>query len=306
MQRLTQSRGRRRGSALLAVFWGVIVLSMAIGGWFYWLQERMRTQGEDARAVEALAMAHSGVAMAMNPGVDRYSSLLQADLGAGKGFRVEIEGEGGRLNLQWILSGEDGRRQRMFRLWLETVIGVDLKDRDRLVDCLLDYVDPDNLVRLNGDEGGRGEYRPANRMFLSLEELQRVPGIEPLLAYPDWKNLFTMESTGPVDLMEAPEGVLRVLPGFGEAQIQRLLNYRVGMDGVHHTEDDPKVGSVKELLMVIGGISPQAAKQLEGLVTANDQTFRIKSEGYSGKVVRQVQVVVRKGVGTPQIRSWIE
>lgn len=301
------SDGHRRGvegSALLAVFWSVIVLTMAVSGWFFWLQQRVLQHGEDTRAAEALAMAHSGIALAMNPKVDRYSSLLEAEVGAGMGYRVTIESEGGRLNLAWIFTGNDRSRIGLFKQWLEFVIGVDPLDRDHLLDCFGDYIDADNIARPNGQEDSK-DYHPANRMIQSLDELRRIPGMETLLSYPGWQDLLTLETSGPLDLMEVPEELLRLLPGLGEAQVQRWVQIRSGPDQLLHTEDDPKYTGADQVRAALG-ISAKQWEQLAPLVTVNEQTIRIRSEGYSGKVVRQVQVVVRKGTGTPQIRSWTE
>jgi hypothetical protein len=295
---------RRSGSALLAVFWAVIVLSMGVTSWFLWLQERLKSYAQESRSAEALAMAHSGVAVALNPKVDRYSSLLEAQLGPDIGYRVRIEGEGGRINLPWILTGQDPQRLAVFKQWLEFVIGVEPQARDRLVDCLLDYVDADNVSRLNGQEDSL-DYHPANRMIQSLDELKRIPGIEPLLAYPGWADLLTMESAGPFDLVEAPEELLRLLPGLGEGQVQRWIQVRAGMDQVLHTIDDPKFTGADQVRSALG-VDGRLWKLLEPLITVNEATIRIYSEGYSAKVVRQVEVVVRKGTGKSQIRSWTE
>lgn len=294
----------RAGSALLAVFWAIIVLTMAVSGWYFWLQQRVQQHGEDTRSVEALAMAHSGIALALNPKVDRYSSLLEAEVAPGMGYRVSIESEGGRINLAWMLSGNDHSRIGILKQWLELVIGVELMDGQRLMDCLRDYVDADNIARLHGQEDTK-DYHPANRMIQSLDELKRIPGMEPLLRYPGWRDLLTLDSTGPLDLMEAPEEVLRLLPGFGETRVQRWLQIRSGPDQILHTEDDPKYAGPDQVHQALG-FDAKSWDRLAPLVTVNEQTIRIRSEGYSGKVIRQVQVVVRKGTGTPQIRSWIE
>jgi hypothetical protein len=304
VRRLSGPRRSESGSALLAVFWAVIVLSMGVSSWFLWLQERLKFHAEESRSAEALAMAHSGIAVAMNPKVDRFSSLLEAQLGPDTGYRVRIEGEGGRVNLAWILAGEDPQRMAIFKQWLEFVIGIDPQARDRLVDCLLDYVDADNVTRLNGQEDAV-DYHPANRMIQSLPELKRIPAMEPLMAYEGWEDLLTMESSGPFDLRESPEGVLRLLPGFGEAQVQRWMQVRAGMDQQLHTIDDPKFTGVDQVLAAIG-IDQRFRNNLAPLVTINESTVRILAEGYSAKVVRQVQVVVRKGTGKSQIRSWTE
>ena len=73
-------------------------------------------------------------------------------------YEVRITGEGGRLNLNWLLAGENPVRLEMLRKYLE-IKGVDLNERDHMIDCLLDWVDPDNLVRLNGAEN-EGDYQP--------------------------------------------------------------------------------------------------------------------------------------------------
>ncbi len=303
-QGFREGRLGEAGSALLAVFWAIAILSLSISGWFFWLQQRVQAHGEEWRAVEALAMAHSGYSVAMNPKVDRYSSLLQAEVAPGVGFRAEVESEGGRINLAWVLTGNDRARLNFFKQWLELVIGIEPIARDRLMDCLLDYVDADNIPRISGQEDNK-DYHPANRMIQSLDELERIPGMEPLLAYPGWRDLLTLESSGPLDLMEITEDVLRLLPGFGDAQVQRWVQLRAGLDGVLHTEDDPKFPGADQVRAALG-FSPKQWEHLAPLVTINERTLRIRSEGHSGKVVRQLQVVVRKGTGNPQIRSWIE
>ena len=299
------ARVAERGSALLAVFWGIIVLTMAVAGWFFWLQQRVQQHGQDSRSVEAIAMAHSGIAVALNPKVDRYSSLLTAEIAPGMGYRVRIESEGERLNLKVLLSDPSPARISIFKHWLEWVIGVNPLEQDRLVDCLLDYVDADNIPRANGQEDTK-DYHPANRMIQSLDELKRIPGMDPLLAYPGWRDLLTLDSIRLFDLMEASEDLLRLLPSLNEAQIQRLIQMRAGPDGILHTEDDPKYSGADTLLKQLGMNDQKRRAELETLVGVNETTLRLQAEGYSGKVIRQVQVVVRKGTGTPQILSWIE
>jgi hypothetical protein len=302
-----RSRGRSPrdgGSALLAVFWSIMVLTLAISGWFFWLQQRVQEHGEDARGAEAMAMAHSGYAVASHPKVDRYSSLLRAEPLPGMGYRVAVESEAGRINLAWVLNGNDLGKQNLFKQWLTFVIGVEPFATDRLMDCLLDYVDGDNIARLNGQEDSP-TYHPANRMIQNLEELKRIPGLEPLMSYPGWKDLLTLESSGPLDLMEIPEELLRLLPGFGETQVVRWLQIRAGPDQILHTEDDPKYTEPNQALVALG-FNEGHKKQLQGLVVVNEPTLRIVCEGYSGKVIRQLQVVVRKRTGNPQILSWLE
>ena len=66
-----------------------------------------------------------------------------------------MTGEGGRLNLQTMLVGENPAQIEVLRKYLE-IKGIDLNERDQMIDTLLDWVDPDNLVRLNGAEDEAG------------------------------------------------------------------------------------------------------------------------------------------------------
>ncbi len=256
-------------------------------------------------------MAHSGYAVASHPNVNRFSSLLRAEPLPGMGYDVSVERESGRLNIKWAFQqpkAAHSNRREFFKNWLQTVIGIeDLFVRDRLVDCLEDYVDVDNIPGLNGREDSP-TYHPANRMIQDLDELKRIPGLEPLISYPGWKELLTLDSKGPLDLMEMPEEVLRLLPGFGESQVQSWLRIRVGPDQILHTEDDAtKYANPSEVRVALGLGGVQ--QPWETLVTVNEPTDRIICRGYSGKVVRQLQVVVRKGKGAQgasQIFSWIE
>jgi hypothetical protein len=244
--------------------------------------------------------------VAIHPNVNRFSSLLRAEPLPGIGYDVSTERESGRLNIKWTFEQPKGahvNRREFFRNWLQTVIGIeDLFVRDRLMDCLEDYVDGDNITSLNGQEDSP-TYHPANRMIQDLDELKRIPGLEPLISYPGWKELLTLDSKGPLDLMEMPEEVLRLLPGFGESKVQSWLRIRAGPDQVLHTEDDFLTTDPTQLRTVLG---VQGEQPWEKLVTVNEPTQRIICRGYSGKVVRQLQVVVRKGKGAPQILSWIE
>ena len=90
-------------------------------------------------------------------------------------------------------------RLEMLRKYLE-MKGVDLNERDRMIDCLLDWVDPDNLVRLNGAETD-GDYQPPNQLLTRLEDLKKVKGWNDFTATPSWQDDFTLNSTGPIDIM---------------------------------------------------------------------------------------------------------
>jgi hypothetical protein len=247
-------------------------------------------------------MASSGAEVALSPVVKTGSSVLHGSLARNQSYDARITGEGGRLNLSWILQGENPQRLAILRQYLE-VKGIDLNERDRMIDCLLDYVDPDQLPRLNGAEAGPG-YQPKNAPLQRIEELKEVKGWEKFTARRDWDADFTIYSTGPVDLVWASRDVLLSLPGFNEQIVDRFLELRRGPDGIDGTTDDPDFQSIDQVRLALG-FTPEQFAQLSAVIGFNDQVKRVVSVGKSGDATRTVQMIIRKS-GQPQMIRWKE
>jgi hypothetical protein len=224
---------------------------------------------------------------------------VAADLG----YKVRITSEGGRLNINWLLRGEDPRKLTILKQWLENR-GLEFQEREAFVDCLLDYVDGDDLKRLNGQET-EGDYQPPNRELTSVDEIAQVANSGPLVSQAGWKDDLTIDSQGPIDLTAAPAETMRLLPGLGEARIAAFLTYRQGKDGLDGTIDDPEFKNLREIQSFLA-LSDTQFKELGGLVMQKDPTMRIISEGRAGNAYRQLEVVVRKAGASPQILSWKE
>ena len=304
MIRALRTHHRSAASALLLVVWAVIILSAALLAWLNFMQVDLERSADSNREVEARAMARSGVAIGLHPLVSERTPGLEEEVGPGMGFRVRLVGEGGKLNINWLLAGEEPRKLDILKLWLESH-GLTFQERERLLDCLLDYVDGDNLKRTNGVED-EPDYAPANRPLQSIDEMEEVRGMEPLLKSPGWKDELTIYSQGPLDLSAADEAILRMLPNLGEARIASFLIRRRGRDGVDGTEDDYQFKNLKEIQSYLG-FSEAQFKNLSGLVVHKDQTQRIISEGHSANEIRQIEVVARKGGGAnPAILLWKE
>jgi hypothetical protein len=173
-----------------------------------------------------------------------------------------------------------------------------------MIDCLLDWVDPDNLVRLNGAED-EGAYRPANTLLTRIDDVKRVKGWEEFVARPGWDSELTVNSTGPVDLLWAPRDMLLSLPGMTEPIVEQFLAVRTGPDGIDGTEDDPPFKTVDDVRVALGFTAEQF-KQLAPLVGLRDQVLRVTSVGKSGDVTRTVQMVIRKAGNIPQLITWKE
>ncbi len=295
---------RRGGSALILVLFALFLLSAAVIAWAKWLQQDIALTGEANRNAEAKAMAHSGVVIGLNPAISTESPQLEREFGTQLGYKVKIAGEGARLNVNWVLEGNGAQTKRieLFKTWLERM-GLDFQERETFVDCLLDYTDADDVKRLNGAENEPG-YTPPNRALISLEEIERVRNSEALTSKPGWKESLTLWSTGPIDLSAAPAEILRALPGVGDARIQQFLIARAGRDGIDFTVDDPKLTLAQMQSML--GVDPNRPNTLGGLIIEKDLMMRITAIGYSGNVIRQLDVVARKGAANPAIKLWQE
>ena len=273
-----------------------------IVSWGLDISARLTLSGNANRILEAEAMACSGSEVALHPLTNPGSSVLEANFSNNQAYRVRITGEGGRLNLKWVLAlPEKPERIELLRKYLE-IKGVDLNERDQMIDTVLDWVDPDNLVRLNGAEDESG-YQPPNRMFTRLEELKRVKGWEEFTSKDDWDSDLTLDSSGAIDILWASRDVLLALPGINEQLIEQFLTMRAGPDGIEGTEDDP-FRTPMEALTALGLAQ---VPQIGALVAQGpDPVWRVISTGKSGEMTRTVRMVIRKQGNAAQLLSWKE
>jgi hypothetical protein len=181
---------------------------------------------------------------------------------------------------------------------------VNARESDRMIDCLLDWVDPDNLVRLNGAEDSE-DYHPANRLLTRIDDLKKVKGWLEFTSVPGWDNDLTLNSNGPIDLTWASRDVLLALPGMTEAIIDNFLQTRRGPDGVDGTQDDAEFKDPNAVRAALN-LTTEQFKQLNGLIGFKDPVFRVVSVGKSGDTTRVVQMVFRRIGSNPQMITWKE
>lgn len=292
----------RTAAALMLALWALFLLSALVINWALDIDSRITLSGHDSRLLEAEAAACSGAEVALDPDVKAGDSVLSGSLGAKQTYNAHITGEGGRLNLTWLVAGENPQRIEILRKYLE-VKGVELNQRERMIDCLLDYVDPDDLPRLNGAEKSEN-YQPKNALLQRVEELKDVRSWEDFTARADWDADFTLYSSGPIDLAWADRDVLLSLPGMNEPIVDRYLELRRGPDGIDGTPDDPVFESLDQVRVALGLSTDQFA-QLSALVGFKDKIVRVTSVGKSGDATRTVQMIIRKS-GIPQMIRWKE
>ena len=297
-------RGRARGAAIMLALWALFLLSAMVISWALDIGTRLTISGNGHRVLEAEAMACSGAEIAFHREVKPGSPLLRGGLAPGQTFEARITGEGGRLNLNWLVAPPaNPPRLELLRKYLE-IKGVDLNERDHMIDCLIDWVDPDNLVQLNGAEDDQG-YKAANRILMSLEELKRVRGWEEFTSRPDWDADFTIaQGTGLISLNWASRDVLLALPDMTEPRVDQFISIRQGPDALEGTEDDLNF-TLDQAALAFG--IPQAQLQGPGLVALQaDTVLRVESIGKSGAVTRTVRMVINKQGNSIRLLTWKE
>lgn len=293
------------GSTILVAVWAMLVLTAIVLAWARLIEGNMILAAHANRRLDAKAYAESGFQVASNPAIKPNSPFLnQIDKRSEDGYEVRLLGEGGRINLNWLLSdAENPTRMEILNRFLERK-GVKLQDRNMLIDCMLDWIDEDDLKRVNGAEGD-DTYKPGNRPFKSLEEVASVKGSAPLTSKPDWKEWFTLLSDGPIDLRWADVDTLAAIPGIGELKGGAFLRVRRGSDQIDGTLDDYPFRAIEDATRLLG-LGGEQLQAISDAITINDPTYRIESVGKCAGTEVRIDAVIRKGEGRPQILRWRE
>jgi len=298
------------GSVLILALWALLLLSAAIFAWLKFINMNVTLTGQRNNGLDAKALAHSGVMVALNPQVTQLTPILNQQFTPDRGYKVQMTGEGGRLNLNWLFTppnGPDPAKLALFQRYCQNR-GLNLQQIEHLTDSILDWLSPGNIGRLNGAEDDADYHPPHRGQFLSVEELALVKGSEPLVSQGGWEDDFTIYTNpGLIDLQSASRRILDCLPGVGDPNVNRFLLVRQGPDHLDGTADDHIFADVTEAVSYLGLTGAQAQALNAYVYVENPlSTVHIKSTGQSGNVQRQVEVVARKMGMQPIIMSWKE
>jgi hypothetical protein len=300
-------RGKRvksGGAAIMLALWALFLLSALVISWALDIDSRLSISGEGTRMLRAEALACSGAEVALHPAVNPGSPNLSGELDNGATYQARLTGEGGRLNLNWLVAGENPDRLAILRRYLE-IKGIDLNERESMVDSLLDWVEPNTgLHHLNAPPEA-DDYHPPHTLLTRIDELKKVAGWADFTSTPGWDDNFTLNSGGPVDLAWASREVLLSLPGLTPEMVERFLQLRQGPDGIDGTEDDTQFKAMEEVRATLG-LNEEQFKQLNGLISFKDPIFRVVSVGMAGKAKRTVQMVFRRVGVVPSVITWKE
>lgn len=230
---------KNAGVALVIVIWVLSFLTLMAASFALTIRREtaVTTNARDSAIVEALAESGVNVAQKMllkNKADEKWwpdGAIYQFKLDNAQ-IRVKILAESGKISL----NGAD--EALLMKVLAHT--DLDAEKQAAIVGAILDWRDGDNLVRINGAEKEQYlqaglSYGPANRPFETLEELQRVLGMNMQL-YQQLKPLLTVyHASSAVDLQMADKAVLEIMSGLDETSILNYIKQRIS----HHRQGQP-------------------------------------------------------------------
>lgn len=289
---------RERGSAMLMVLWGMMIMAMAVGGLVLYMRRSVLDDVDAAKAFEARLLAESGIALALHPGVKPNDPLLHQQISPVKRYDVHVTTEGGRIAINQISARREIRDLciRLFIIW-----GLDPEKAGVLADSLKDWVDGDDRVSSMGAEDAHYTLRgaptfPRNRPFSHLDEMLFVRGMVDLARRkPDWRRFFTLHGDGRIDVNEASSELLEVACEVTRAQADAVVLLRRGPDIRPKTEDDTPFEDLADVQEALG-LSDWDFEDIESRLTLKHPVRRVESKGRAGDFEVILTAIVGPGV----------
>ncbi len=292
----------------MAVLWLIAILAMACMATLRVISFDMELASAKVHGSRARQVAEMGIAIGSNPAVKRTDPILhRSDGGTGEGYDVKVISEGGRFNINAIILQDDkALLKSMFIDW-----GLELDVAQEIADALADWVDPDDDEQLNGAEKkyyeseGRTN-QPFNRPFYDLSEVSLVRGMDFVEAVrPDWRNWFTIWSSGPLDLNEATAELIATAADISVEEAEIIPETVRGIDGQRDTIDDAPFQNAAAALDLLG-IDAEGRPEVVRRFTVNDATTRIESIGFAEGAKRKITAIVRNRTGKPALLERTE
>jgi general secretion pathway protein K len=296
------------GAALMAVLWLIAILSMACMATLRVISFDMELASAKVHGSRARQVAEMGIAVGSNPVVKRSDPILRYNNAeTDESFEVKVISEGGRFNINSIiLQNDKALLKSMFVDW-----GLELDVAQEVADALTDWIDADDDEQLNGAEikyyeaEGRIN-QPFNRPFYDVNEVSLVRGMDLVEAVrPDWRDWFTIWSSGGLDLNEAPAEIIAAAAEIPVEQAEIIPETVRGIDGLRDTTDDVPFQNAAAALDLLG-IDGESRPDIVRRFTVNDSTTRIESTGFAEGAKRKITAIVRNRTGKPALLERTE
>ena len=243
------ARGEAGGVALILVIWVMVILVAIVGEFSYSMRTEINITRNFKEEEEAYQLALAGIEQAKiemlsvkDPAVmylneegilifDEEAEEPEREGGIGKGtFKYTITDEDAKLNINKASPGQ------LKNIFLDT--GVDITEVDTIVDSIMDWIDTNDLHRLNGAEEDyynslKEPYSCKDGPFDVIEELLLVKGMTKEILYgsEDGENIYegvakylTVYGSGNININTAPALVLEAR--FGAEKANNIITRR--------------------------------------------------------------------------------
>jgi len=334
------------GSVLIVVLWVISLLSMFVMAFAFDMHIEARIVSTWRKKIKAEYLSRAGIELARmalletadpevtNPDVSGYvangsdserrsatvslarggGSEMTRQLGEGT-ITVRIRPENARINLNSIINKDN--RDETFKLWepLFETAGVPFDQRDVLIDCLIDWVDQDELTHLNGAESEYYEtleapYKSKNAPIDTIDELALIKGFNDVITGTTQtvyeavaRFLTTYAEDRTININAVDHDTLMAFLGVDAQLAEEIIAQRAGPDGEPGTEDDTPFKDLGDLLARV----PALNQSVGPYVTFTSKgRFYIQSSGKVGDVGRGCACVVLLSEKKLTVLSWIE
>ena len=293
--RITLSRARtQKGMALLLVLVTVMALSLIIAGLWEASQPSWEANTLARARYKAGLLAESGISIALHPDIEPGDFALQQEVGNSQSFEVLITSEGGKIPVNGLTDESlIEATEEMFIIW-----GIDAASASIAAESIADWIDEDSNKRSNGAEnthyaGLDYPQFPPNTNVGSLEELLFVAGMDEIARFqPFWRDYFTTQSDGLIDLNAAPWEIIMAITGSTQDSAMNFVAVRAGDDGVDNTPDDYRYEDVGEVQALLG-MTDGEWNDISSLVALSGSVKRIESTGRFGDF-KETRVVLAR------------
>ncbi len=339
------------GSALIIVLWVIGLLSMFVLAFAFDMHVEARITSSWRKKLKAEYLAKAGIELARmmlfetadpdinSPDISVYLSKgsdekvrgaaislnrggvaeVTRELGDGT-VSVTIRPENARISLSDLIDKDDvrsGSTANTIANWepLFEAAGVPFENRDALIDCLLDWVDQDELTHLSGVESEYYEtldppYQSKNAAIDTVDELALIKGFDEklpdseLTVYQALSGFLTTYATDKrININAVDRNTMMGFLNIDAALADEIIAQRQGPDLKDGTDDDLPFKDEAELRGRVPGL-PQAA--YERISFKPTGRFSIVARGKVGDVEHAVACVVQWENKNLTILRWIE
>jgi len=344
--RFTLHAPRASGSALIVVLWVIGLLSMFVMAFAFDMHVEARITSSWRKKLKAEYLSKAGIELARmvlfetadadinNPDVSIYlakgsdekvrgaaislahGGVAEVTRKLGQGtVSVTIRPENARINLNNMIFVND--RELTYNTWqpLFDAAGIPWEQRDVLIDCLVDWVDQDEMTHLSGVESEYYEnldppYQSKNGPLDTVDELALIKGFDEKLPesevpiYQALSGFLTTYATDQkININAVDHNTIIGFLGIDAPLADEIIAQRQGPDLTDGTDDDMPFKNLSDLLGRVPALPPGVAERISFAAMGR---FSILARGKVGDVEHAVACVVALDGKNLTILRWIE